>query len=86
VDLATIAKAVLIAQDAHEGSYNDSENRYTADYKDCFEAACQQLGLPVSLVDVLYLANTWSNDLRIWANSVMQQSNSREFTCDDTNG
>lgn len=74
MDVKIVARAVVTAQDAHEASWDSDGSRYTVDREDCFKAACEMLGLPVRLAEVLYLANTWSNDMRAWAEETLNSS------------
>lgn len=68
---AGIAIACQRAVEMHEKSYLPACHEYAIEFEPCFAATCEQQGLPSRLWRVLYLANTWQNDLDAWCDDVL---------------
>lgn len=66
-----IAKAIKDAFGKREASWNGKLHKYTKNYGDCFQEACEQNGVPHEMWYLLYLTNHWGNDILAWADDVL---------------
>lgn len=67
-----VALAVKKAHRIHEASYNRRRRRYSMEWEDAWIKAFRSLKLPRRLWYVLYLANSYSNDLHDWADRMIK--------------
>ena len=60
-----IAHAIILAQDMYAKKKSKSLSK-------CFQRACQMMMTSPHLWMILYFANHWNNDLRNWADGILE--------------
>lgn len=66
-----IAQTCLDAMQLREESWSEVEKRYTKSEMTCCKEACGKNEIDEDLAELMYLANSWPNDVYEWAQEVL---------------